>query len=661
MKRAVYMVAVLVLGGCAKLTDFPEGVIPAGRGRLVLNLDGGTGSRTALPGAGQFDRYVLSFSGPVSQGDAEFTAAAGNVDLPAGTWTISVAAYKGAVLSGTGSGGVTISLGAVSSLTILITGMNTAAGVQGTLKYRVNFPPAGADHSYTSTRTLTVTTPEGLTAAGPVTVTNGVEGTLGLDAGVYSVTADIRNTEQRTGVRKTASVHIYGGIETVLDLTIAEEEFTAYLPVSGTVVFNFTEPGGVSDRRIRFFSGEDCSAEIGTAVSVGPTGGPFSISVPTRSGDLYIRPELLISGTWTAGSPTSLGMPGYPAAAYNVVVPVDLADDFTAKVDTLAGQGGTDEFAEGTGTAARFKNPYGIVADGTGNLYVADCYNYRIRKIVIATGAVSTLAGNGGSGFADGTGTAAEFCLPIGLALAGGDLYVADSQNNRIRKIVIATGEVSTLAGGGGSGVTGSYLEGTGTAARFDNPRGIAADGAGNLYVADTNNRRIRKIVIATGVVSTLAGDGTTPDWQDGTFTLGTAKFRYPTGLVWYGGYLYVVDYGNTRIRRIDIGADQVTTPFGGNTGFREGTGTYAQFDRPNGIAADGGNFYVADTGNNRIRKIDIATEAVTTLSGGGTTVRYLDGIITAARFYRPQGVAPYGGYLYVADEGNHCIRRIPL
>ena len=189
-------------------------------------------------------------------------------------------------------------------------------------------------------------------------------------------------------------------------------------------------------------------------------------------------------------------------------------------------------YTDGTGTSAQFNYPSGVAVDGAGNVYVADCHNHRIRKIT-ASGVVSTLAGSGTSGYADGTGTSAQFDYPTGVAVDGaGNVYVADSDNHRIRKIT-ASGVVSTLAGS-----TYGYTDGTGTSAKFYYPRGVAVDGAGNVYVADRVNHRIRKIT-ASGVVSTLAGSA--QGYTDGTGT--SAKFYYPFGVAVDGaGNVYVAD-----------------------------------------------------------------------------------------------------------------------
>jgi sugar lactone lactonase YvrE len=319
-------------------------------------------------------------------------------------------------------------------------------------------------------------------------------------------------------------------------------------------------------------------------------------------------------------------------------------------VSTLAGSGAED-FADGTGVAAKFRQPHGIALDGSGNLYVADTDNHRIRKIVIATGVVTTLAGSGTGGYADGTGTAAQFNYPNGIAVhSSGNVYVADSANNRIRKITPA-GEVSTFAGSGTSG----YADGTGTAAKFNSPSGVAVDSSGNVYVVESY--RIRKIT-PEGVVSTFAGRSSSGS-ADGTGT--AATFNSASGIaVDSSGNVYVADTQNHRIRKI-TSAGVVTTLAGSAQGSADGTGTAAQFKRPSGVAVDSsGNVFVADTENHRIRKIT-AAGVVTTLAGSASG--YADGTGAAAKFYSPYyGVAvDSNGTVYVADSTNHRIRKITI
>jgi sugar lactone lactonase YvrE len=325
----------------------------------------------------------------------------------------------------------------------------------------------------------------------------------------------------------------------------------------------------------------------------------------------------------------------------------------TGEVTTLAGSAGLEGSLDGTGAAVKFNNPYGITTYGT-NLYVADTNNNTIRKIVIATGAVTTLAGSAEpAGSADGTGTAARFKNPYGITTDGNNLYVADTYNNTIRKIVIAAGEVTTLAGSAGS--SGS-ANGTGAAARFNYPQGITTDGT-NLYVTDGNST-IRKIVIATGEVTTLAGSGLA-GFTDGTGA--AARFKYPCGITTEGTNLYVADTGNNTIRKIVIATGEVTTLAGsGLAGSANGTGAAAKFNNPSGITTDGSNLYVADTYDNTIRKIVIATGEVTTLAGSGLAGS-TDGTGTAAKFNNPSGITTDGTNLYVADTNNNTIRKIVI
>ena len=262
---------------------------------------------------------------------------------------------------------------------------------------------------------------------------------------------------------------------------------------------------------------------------------------------------------------------------------------------TFAGSGAAS-YADGTGTAAQFNGPQGVAVDSSGTLYVADAGNNRIRKITSA-GVVTTLAGSGVAGSADGTGIAAQFNNPAGVAVdSSGIVYVADQLNHRIRKITPA-GVVTTFAGG-----VGGFADGTGTAAQFNAPSGVAVDPSGIVYVADYTNHRIRKITSA-GVVTTLAGSGVAGS-ADGTGT--AAQFNRPAGVaVDSSGAVYVAEYTSNRIRAITTAGVVTMLAGSGVAGFADGTGTAAQFNGPLGVAVDSsGAVYVGDYGNNRIRKI---------------------------------------------------------
>jgi sugar lactone lactonase YvrE len=324
-------------------------------------------------------------------------------------------------------------------------------------------------------------------------------------------------------------------------------------------------------------------------------------------------------------------------------------------VTTLAGftvSGSSD----GTGSAARFWFPYGAAVDSTGNVYVGDSSNHTIRKIT-SGGVVTTFAGLAGSnGSTDGTGSAARFYEPLGTAVdSGGNVYVADRYNYIIRKITPG-GVVTTLAGLAGS--LGS-ADGTGSAARFFQPRGVAVDSGGNVYVTDVVNRIIRKIT-SGGVVTTLAGLAGSLGSTDGTGS--AARFTVVDGIaVDSGGNVYVADSSRHTIRKITSGG--VVTTFAGldgSNGSTDGTGSAARFKGPTGVAVDsGGNVYVGDSGNYRIRKITPGG-VVTTLAG--SAYAYNDGTGSAAGFKFPRGVAVDStGNIYVAeaDFSSHQIRKI--
>jgi len=327
----------------------------------------------------------------------------------------------------------------------------------------------------------------------------------------------------------------------------------------------------------------------------------------------------------------------------------------TVNVSHLAGGGWGN--VDGTGAAASFYNPSSITTDGT-SLYIADYGNNTIRMIAIASGTVTTLAGKAGIvGHADGKGVDATFNSPSGIATDRTNLYVADSGNNTIRKIVIATGEVTTLAGK--AGIIG-HVDGTGAAAKFNSPAGITIYGT-ILYVADTWNNAIRKIAIASGAVTTLAGKAGIIGHADGTGA--AASFYNPCGITTDETSLYVADYGNSTIRKIVIATGEVTTLAGtaGIIGYADGTGAAASFYSPSGTTTDETNLYVADSGNNTIRKIVIATGEVTTLAGTAGVASHADGTEKAASFYYPWGMATDGTNLYVTDYGSGTIRKIVI
>jgi hypothetical protein len=327
----------------------------------------------------------------------------------------------------------------------------------------------------------------------------------------------------------------------------------------------------------------------------------------------------------------------------------------TGLVTTFAGKKGLRGSADLTGVAAQFNNPQGICATALA-LFVADTANHTIRRVLLRNGQVTTVAGLAGSkGSDDGTGAAARFNNPVGITTDGTNLFVLDVSNNTLRKIVISTGEVTTLAGT--AGVKGSS-DGKGSAAQFDAPRGIATDGT-NLFVADTFNKTLRKIVINTGDVTTLVGSAGKSGDADGAGN--AARFHFPQGVTVVGSELYVADQLNNSIRKVALTTAEVST-FAG-VGFSiDGTGAAAQFQFASGMTTDGTNLYLADTGSNSLRKIAIDTGEVTTLAGAAREpAGSADGKGSEARFNEPIGITTNGTSLYVTDSFNHTVRELVL
>ncbi|MBV8666506.1 MAG: DUF4214 domain-containing protein [Burkholderiaceae bacterium] len=324
-------------------------------------------------------------------------------------------------------------------------------------------------------------------------------------------------------------------------------------------------------------------------------------------------------------------------------------------VEAFVGNMGSAGYANGTGAAAHFVTPTGVAADNAGNLYVTETCH--IRKITPA-GATTMFAGFAGCGYRDGPVAAAEFSYLSGIAVdSTGNVFVVDPDTSVIRKIS-STGVVSTFAG---TAYAMGSADGVGAAARFNYPQGIATDSAGNVYVADTNNNTIRKIT-PTGTVSTLAG---TPGLTLGVDGQGAAAgFVVPWGVATDGaGNVYVADWGGQNIRKITP-TGLVTTlagmPNSGDTGYADGAAPAARFSFPRSLTVDSyGTVYVADTGNNCIRLIT-SLGVVGTLAGNAPHAGSADGSGTAASFNYPYGITTdSAGYVYVSDSYNNTIRKI--
>ena len=417
---------------------------------------------------------------------------------------------------------------------------------------------------------------------------------------------------------------------------------------------------------------------------------PSGVAVD-ESGNLYIADRLnnrirkvdtsgritTVAGTGTSGFSDD----GGPATAARIFSPsgvaldgsgnLYIADqlnnrirkvDTSGKITTVAGTG-TGSFGGdgGPATQAWINSPRSVEVDGSGNLYIVDRWNYRIRKVDTA-GTITTVAGTGTSGFSGdgGQATDARINAPRGVAVDGsGNLYIADTSNNRIRK-VDSSGVITTVAGTGTLGFSGDG--GQATAAKIWEPSGVEVDGSGNLYIADTQNYRIRK-VDTSGTITTVVGVGLSGFGGDGGPATG-AQIRSPQGVEVDGsGNLYIADPGNHRVRKVDTSGTITTVAGTGTRGFSgdNGPATEAQLDWPQRVAVDGsGNLYITDRNRHRVRKVDTAG-TITTVAGTGTAgFSGDDGPATSAQINRPEGVAvDESGNLYISDTSNQRIRKV--
>ncbi|MFZ5630004.1 MAG: hypothetical protein ACOY5B_12800 [Spirochaetota bacterium] len=345
----------------------------------------------------------------------------------------------------------------------------------------------------------------------------------------------------------------------------------------------------------------------------------------------------------------------------------------SSTVTTIAGPAAgasTSGDADGVQNSARFSMPYHMAVSG-GFLYLADLSNHKIRRLTIANNTVTTIAGPAAgtvtTGDTDGVGNAARFNQIRGITTDGTHIYIADGGNNKIRRYRISDGDVSTIAGPAQGSTTSGDTDATGNLARFNGPFAITMDTA-NLYIVDRSNNKIRKMVISTGAVSTLAGPAagtTTSGDSDGTGN--AARFNAPNAITTDGTHLYVADMLNHKIRKIEISNGAVTTlagPAAGSvaSGDADGTGTTARFNAPNGITTDGTYLYVTDGGSHKIRRISIATQAVTTIAGpspGSSGSGDDNGQGSAAKFNWPIGITTDGQSLFVSEGTNNKIRKI--
>jgi DNA-binding beta-propeller fold protein YncE len=517
-----------------------------------------------------------------------------------------------------------------------------------------------------TTFTLTVTNPAGDAVAQPVAVR---VGSLQLLTGVPSGPGNgdgsgaFARFKAPTGATVDAAGNLY--VADAVDQTIRK------VAPDGTVTTLAGTPGvaGTLDG-----PGSEAQFNAPTAVAVDAAG---KVYVADRGNHTIRMIDLDGNVSTLAGVPATFDMPlgiAVNPAGTQVYVSdsannlIRLFNPTTApavQTTVLAGIQGTAAYADGAVGVATLVEPSGLALAG-GNLYFADLGGSTVRVVNLATTVVTTVAGvpNTAASVDTAPGVPGRFSQPDNLAVdAAGNIYVTDYRNRAVRKVAAGTGQISTYAGsltvtGNTDGTTASPA--APSTARFNQPVGVAMDGAGNLYVTDLTLANVRKIPAGGGITSTLAGSAPQPGAVDGV--LSVARFSSPRGMAFDStGNLYVADGGNNSIRK--IAPTGFVSTFAGTAlgaGSADGVGPTARFNGPRAIAVDpAGNLYVADTGNHTIRMIAPDT-TVTTVAGTAGIAGFAPGIGLAAQFNRPQGLALDSlGNLYLADSANHCVRKI--
>jgi len=513
------------------------------------------------------------------------------------------------------------------------------------------------------TLTATVAAASGATPTGTVTFLNGATslGTGALNAsgvatltltpavGAYLVTAGYGgSTTDAASVSSPPIVVTVGNVATTTALTASATNLTAGQSVTLTATVT-AATGPIPNGFVTFLNG---ATSLGT-VALLPSG-VATLTLTPAVGSYSITASYAAYVDWEASvSPSiSITVTGVTTNSPNIY--------------TYAGTG-TQGFSGDGGPAmdAEVSWPAGEAMDADGNLYFADIANSRIRRIDAATGIITTIAGNGQVSYGGDGGPAldAAFSSPQGVSLdAAANIYIADDLNNRVRKIDATTGIITTLAGTGTAGFSGDG--GPASAAELHGPTGVASDAAGNVYISELGNNRIRRVDGVTGIITTVAGNGGSGFAGDGgPATSATLWAPYGVGLD-AAGSLYIMDSANNRVRKVDHSTAIITTVAGnGAQGFSGdgGPATSASLNSPSGDFAitSAGDIYFEDGGNNRVRRVDGTTGVITTFAGDGVATYGGDGgPANLAEIDSPNGVVfDSSGNLYIGDTFNMRIR----
>lgn len=506
----------------------------------------------------------------------------------------------------------------------------------------------------------------------------------GAPTGVSAAAGNAQATVTWTAVAGTSSYNLY--YSTTTGVTAS----------SGTKVTNVTSPyvlSGLTNGTTYYIivtavtsGGEAASSQVSTTVNpqytltitMGTGGMSFTPSSPdsvysgvatnisaTAAATYSFVNWTVVTGTATFGNANS-ATTTVTLSSGNATIQANFA--LVGTIFTVVGNGTAGFLGDGgTATSAELNQPYNVAVDSSGNLYIADQSNFRIRKMTASTGLVSTIAGNGIAGYTGdgGAATSAEISTYVyGIAAdSSGNTYFSDFAHHIIRKVTALTGLISTIVGTGTPGSTGDG--GAATAAEIYQPYNVAVDASGNIFIADESTSSVRKVTASTGFISTVAGNGSSTYSGDGGPAT-AAGLVNPTGVaIDSANNIFIADETNSRVRKVTSSTGFISTVAGNGTDGYSGDGaaaTSGEFYNPSGVAVDSaGNLYVVDVSNERIRKVSASTGFISTVAGTGVGGYSGDGgPATSAMLNTPYSIAIDAfGNLYFADTGNNRIRKV--
>jgi DNA-binding beta-propeller fold protein YncE len=587
--------------------------------------------------------------------------------------------------------GVPFSTNAITGTTTFhLTVTNAAGDTAVTTPVTVTKVDAPVINTFTAAAT-TVTVNHATTITATFTGGNGV-----LTPGNIAITS---GTPVATGNLSSATNVFHLAVTNLAGTTVTEVTPVTITTVPLATINSFTAAQAIIGTGSATTLSANYSGGTGTVVALGALAGDgvatlgtgnlnstttFTLSVANAAGDAVTQPLTVKVGSLAllAGNTSGVGNTNGTLTQARLNSPIGLMSvganlyisDYNAgtvrmfdgtTLSTPLGQTGLPGYAGGIGNAARFYGPAAMVPDGAGGFYLADSWNHCIRTVAV-NGTVGLLAGTPGlAGNASGALGTGSFRYPMGIVRIGTILYVADQGNHAIRAVDVTNGSITTIAGVPGTGTAG-FGDGLATSAQFNEPTSIVAIGT-TLYVTDQKNHRIRSIDTSNlggpSAVGTLTG---TVASGTSNADLATSTFGSPFGLVTDGTVLYVSDYENSQVRKVDIGGNAVTLVAGlagGNSGSNDAIGSSASFTYPGGLALSGNTLYVADYGNNEVRTIDLTVGGtygtVATLVGvPGKTGRH-DGTGSVALFNTPSGMVMDATYVYVSDSTNGTVVRV--